>query len=469
MFITERIKNLIEEGQYTPSLRILLTTFNKNLIKCLGDWLVEVLDKTKIKRTFTGDSESWFCFQGCKSPSLYLYHFNILPTRIGKLKGDIKKGIVPITHEEIHSHLMKRSLDAFNNDNSFHEIKDFATPSFLLDEYHRIVYGYNINSEKEYQTLRRRGRGTPLLAYNSNKRQLVYKIIVKYLEILEEKGYDSFTTMRKRFLKKLEHGELNENEKFTHIFVDELQDCTYADYQIFYKLLKKDHHKNIVFAGDLAQSIQLGTALYIPKAEDVMMGNWENNFLEGSYRLPFRISEAIFDLSKQINTRFGTREGLEVSIISPYRGAPPGSRIIFLYAESELKMVQKIKCVYKDYKIFFRDGNFPPITVYEGDYAIVRAIRQEGLKVEDEHILRSKGMEKKFVFWSTRTNIESENEVYEFVYTILTRTCSMLVIGLSDNTIPVFYKIIILSGEIELLCGTNLQKRNSKVFVRSLK
>jgi DNA helicase-2/ATP-dependent DNA helicase PcrA len=440
--ITERIKDLIVKGNYDPSIRILLTTFNKDLVKCLGDWIFEILDQSKIKRTYTGEHESWFCFRGNDTPSLYIYHFDILPTRFGKLRPDVRKGLFPGTNEEFHYHLMGRAIDKYRNELDFQEIKEFAFPKFLLIEYHRIIYGYSVKSLKQYQTLRRRGRGEPVLKHNSKKRDLIYSIINTYLESLKAKNHDSFITVRKKFLDLLDQGDVKEQDKFTHIMVDELQDCTYADYQIFYKLLKKDHYQNIVFAGDLAQSIQLGAALFIPKAEDGMMGRWENHFLEGSYRLPFRISEAMYELSSQINTRYGKREDVEVSIITPYRGAPPGARIIFVFAESLIKMVEKTKAIYEDYCCFFNSDTTIPITVYEKDTELVNALGQVQLNVENEHILKSKGLEKKFVFWSTRTHIDNTEEVYEFVYTILTRTCCMLVIGLSNNTDPVYHRII---------------------------
>lgn len=440
--ITERIKDLIEKAKYSSSIRILLTTFNKDLLKQLGEWLKLILDESKIVRTTIDGYASFFKLRNETEPFLFLFHFDILPTRLGNIAGDIRDGIDPVTREENHSLYMRKSIEKFKNDPRNNTSTSFLLPQFLLEEYHRMIYGYDIQSLTEYQNLARKGRGRlPSLNYNSNKRSLIYDIIMDYLNFLELNRYASFTTRRSSFLKQLKMGTFPEEKKFTHVFVDELQDCTYSDYQIFYKLLRKNHEKHFVIAGDLAQSIQLGTSLYIPKPSDVLIGNWKNHFLEGSYRLPFRISEAIQQLSKNINIRFGKREDVEVSVITPYRGAPPGARVIFVYADSLIQMVDKVKAIYQDFKIFHEDENIP-ISIYEKDYELVNAFRGTYLNIENEFILKSKGLEKKFVFWSTRTKMLHSNEIYEFVYTILTRTSSILVIGLSKHTEEVYHEII---------------------------
>ena len=64
------------------------------------------------------------------------------------------------------------------------------------------------------------------------------------------------------------------------------------------------------------------------------------------------------------------------------------------------------------------------------------------MSAETDTILRLKGLEKKCILWSTRVAVEYEKEVYEFVYTILTRTSSILIIALSDSTLDVYKPVI---------------------------
>ena len=64
-----------------------------------------------------------------------------------------------------------------------------------------------------------------------------------------------------------------------------------------------------------------------------------------------------------------------------------------------------------------------------------KSLRDELLKIvkdlaETDTILRLKGMEKTCVLWSTKIKIEDEDEINNFIYTILTRTSGLLIIAL---------------------------------------
>ena len=58
---------------------------------------------------------------------------------------------------------------------------------------------------------------------------------------------------------------------------------------------------------------------------------------------------------------------------------------------------------------------------------------QNQTPAEDEIILKAKGLEKNCVVWSTRINVDTNTEKEEFVYTILTRTVSLLIIVAFPN------------------------------------
>ena len=221
--------------------------------------------------------------------------------------------------------------------------------------------------------------------------------------------------------------------------VDEFQDCTKADYEIFYKLLHNPN--NLTLAGDIAQSIHLGMALHIPRPDDSGMGNFSRKNLEGSFRLPFRVSECIQPLSKLINQKFGNREGLQSNIISPYKGAPPGSRPVLIYANDTNDAAMKICEIYQAFRKSLSLDKYK-VTVYERDQPLINALNSLNTPCEHEIILRTKGMEKHCVIWSTRTYIDSKNEKEEFIYTILTRTVSLLIIVLFPDIQNLYSKII---------------------------
>ena len=200
-----------------------------------------------------------------------------------------------------------------------------------------------------------------------------------------------------------------------------MQDCTRADYEIFYSLIENPNH--IVFAGDIAQSINLGAAYHIPKADD--QKNFKKIYLNGSFRLPFRISECIKPISQKIKEKMGD----DVAIINPYKGSPPGARPIVVIGKNLKETASKIKDIFDCYSIY----GFEDVTIFEKDELLKTELIALEMKASTETTLRMKGLEKPCVIWSVRTDVDTEKEVEEFVYTILTRTSSILIIVLSAN------------------------------------
>ncbi len=67
-------------------------------------------------------------------------------------------------------------------------------------------------------------------------------------------------------------------------------------------------------------------------------------------------------------------------------------------------------------------------TIFERDLELLKSLRALEVPSETEIILRTKGLEKKCVVWSTRIDVDTVNEKEEFIYTIFTRTVSLLII-----------------------------------------
>jgi len=110
-------------------------------------------------------------------------------------------------------------------------------------------------------------------------------------------------------------------------------------------------------------------------------------------------------------------------------------------------MAQKVAEVLSIYR---GDGGQPgfdvrPAVILEQDSELATAINQSrtlGLVIRADSILSVKGLEKACVIWSTRAEVANEQDVDEFVYTILTRTLCMLLIGLFPDTRPEFQPIL---------------------------
>ena len=434
--LTQKIRNLIQltkiGNDYNPNLKILVSTFNKGLVKYLGDWIEQLLEPNKFTRSFGAGfnggraGDSYFRFLNSVQNNITIMHFDLLPTRLGRINtfritsngGNI---------EEFHLNKMNEAISAYVTVHKINrnEFKTILNADFLLDEYQRVIYGFECNNERTYQVVERTGRGKkPQLRYNSKRRSIIWGIIRNYLQNLRSNRIESFIIRRHRLIKKLRvEGFQN---KFTHIIVDEFQDCTKADYEIFYQMLQDPN--NLTLAGDIAQSINLGSALHIPRTDD--QRNFIKKKLEGSFRLPFRVSECIKPLSEVINRKFGEREGIQADIINPYKGAPPGSRPIFVFAPDTNIAASKIKDIFFTYHKALK---LDRVTIFERDRELNTALFQNRTPTETEIILKAKGLEKNCVVWSTRISVDTTTEKEEFIYTILTRTVSLLVVVVFPN------------------------------------
>jgi DNA helicase II / ATP-dependent DNA helicase PcrA len=434
--ITEKVKNIVLDSDYSKDLRVLVTTFNKSLIAKLAEWLTDLLDSAKYTLSYDtnfygySDKSCSITFKNSKHANIRLLHFDMLPKMLG---GVAYKGLV--NHEQ-HVTLLKEIIQKVKREYeiSSDRYDNILDPDFLSEEYHRVIYGLQVGisgSEDAYQNVTRRGRGNnPSLPKNSYRRELAWRCLAEYAQRMHRDGIQSFTLRRQYFYSKLKSGELVAS--YDHILVDEFQDCTEADFEIFYSLIKDPN--NFTIAGDLAQSIHLGTAARVPR--DDRMSRRQFHRLDGSYRLPVRISECIKKLSSAIVSRFGNDEG--ATHITPYKGAPPGSRPVVVYGRSASEVAEKVERFFDHYKIY----DLKRITILEKDAELNSEIRRKGIACETDTILSLKGLEKECVLWSTRIPLEFENEVFEFAYTIMTRTSCTLVIAVFDSTQNVYKKIL---------------------------
>ena len=204
-------------------------------------------------------------------------------------------------------------------------------------------------------------------------------------------------------------------------------------------------HNNLTIAGDLAQAVHLGTSSTIPR-EDNEPGSRLRNFsydrLEGSYRLPYRVSECIRPISETIQN-----DQKEAELINPYKGSPPGARPIIVAADNDEQMATKLKSVLDRYQHFdvVNPYDTPPrkITILEKDHDLTRALSAiQNNIAETDTILRLKGLEKTCVLWSTKSNIENHSEIINFVYTIMSRTAGLLIIALFPECPVEYVKIL---------------------------
>lgn len=446
--ITERIKNIVAENNYNPNLKILVTSFNKELIKSLGNWVNDLLVAGKFTKTPFSDGSSNFKFSNSTQTNIQLLHFEMLAKNIGNVRY--------FWYEESqHKRIIQEIITTLKSERtdlnaSFDSV---LNPDFILEEYHRVIYGLECYKETDYLEIIREGRGNnPTLQRNSERRKVVLECIKRYNKQLNDQKLQSYITRRRLFLRGIESGEIK--TKYDYVIVDEFQDCTNADFKIFIKLLKDSN--NLILAGDLAQAIHIGNSSRIYR--DISMSRREFHRLKGSYRLPVRISECIEEIPKAIARRRNNEEG--VNEITPYKGSPPGARPIIVYADTLEEIVLKIKAIFECYKVY----DLNKITILEKDYELTKQLNQQFVSSETDTILRLKGLEKECVLWSTRADIEFEKEVYEFIYTILTRTSSILIVALFNETKPIYKKVINLLRKDRIILWDTVTKQKFNEF-----
>ena len=434
--ISEKVKNIVELHQYDPKIQILVTTFNKSLIKKLSEWIIDILDKTKFTikydKGYNGAvlQSCTIIFSGSDIVNIRLVHFDMLPKYIGNFTYN---GMVRMPlHHEIINKIIQDVKEINNITNSQYD--NILNSDFIFEEYHRVIYGLQVgisDSEDTYLNISRIGRGNyPSLQKNSDRRKIVFQCLKKYALKMHADHIESFTLRRQYFLSKLENKKID--IKYDYILVDEFQDCTEADFKIFYSLINDPN--NFTIGGDVAQAVHLGLAARIPR--DVNMSSRRNFKLEGSYRLPVRVSECISGLSQAINKRFSNSEG--TSNITPYKGSPPGARPIVVYGETLEQLVPKLESAFNQYKIFDLQNN----CILERDYQLQNALINRSINIDTDSILSLKGLEKECVIWATYVPLEFENEAFEFAYTIVTRTSGILIIAITDLSQDVYKKVL---------------------------
>ena len=110
----------------------------------------------------------------------------------------------------------------------------------------------NIRSLEEYQNFDRIGRAQIYrIGKNTEVRELIYEVLTKYQSLLKEKNKIDWSGKNYRILE----DPIKENQKYTHIIIDEAQDLSKAKLEFLIKLKKDIPNSSMVFLYDSSQSI----------------------------------------------------------------------------------------------------------------------------------------------------------------------------------------------------------------------
>ena len=456
--LTERLRLLVEKHDYSHDLRILVTTFNKGLVEVLKKWTSQLLNSKRYGVEAGGRSGGTYEYRFrdangrlSREPNLLMMHFDVLPTRIGKVHKS--EGGFRIagdgTSERYETEVRRLIGEAIERVRirlpelgvSTSDVERILDVGFVSDELHRVVYGQRAYEREAYLDADWPGR--PIVQRKARPRQVLWEVLSTFSDLSQEGRVRTFLQRRIHLLHLLETDELR--GRFTHLFVDEVQDCTPADFRIFRGLLRDPDQ--LFLTGDLAQAVHMGrSASTRLSAVYPEFKHLPARILEGSFRLPFRVSEALIPLSQRIRQkRKPCKDAVDVTLTHPYKGSPPGVRPIIVAAVTETEMAQKLLAVGQAYGSALGDVGFPlekGLLILESDDGLRDAIRKQGEKAWTDTILRVKGLEHPWVVWSTRAAVPAEEDVEEFVYTILTRGSGLVVVALFPEPCEAFQAVL---------------------------
>jgi DNA helicase-2/ATP-dependent DNA helicase PcrA len=415
-------------GNLTERPKILLTAFNKDLIAYLSKQIEAYFS---LKPEIDGsESSKKYSFKFQDQRSVELMHFDLLPTRLAEIKS--QDGFISReedVRQKFHD-IASAGLQQTRWMGARGQADLLTDGAFLLEEYHRVIFGGKCEKYDDYATVERPQSTLTRTTFRHSgiERQFIWFVVEEF-----EKEFKTFITRRRLMWEKIKQGGQISGEKYTHVIVDEAQDCTPADYDIFFGLLK-DPNK-ITVAADLAQAIHLGKSARLPRVDAPDNGrrqrNWERRKLLDCFRIPFWTAKAILPLSHKISAE-SQKEALP---IQPHKGAVPGSRIILLKAADSQSLSRKILDCFQCYQQMWEcyglpKTSGPAVQILEKDKQLEKALLAIDTKIRlrCDSVFGLKGLERRFVVWSLNVPLPG-SEKDEAAYTIATRCSGIMVIA----------------------------------------
>lgn len=322
------------------------------------------------------------------------------------------------------------------------------TDTFLEAEFFRVIYGLRVRTLDEYVDIVRRGRGQERV--RRELRPAIWRAIDPHGTA---GGPRTFT--RVRYDAWASGAAPEESERFDVVVIDEGQDLTDADFDIVGRLVSRSG--SVVAALDPTQSQQLGASFQKPGSLEVAGRDsrryWDEHGLSKTHRLSISISRAIRPLSETVRTERG-----EIPTLEPRKSAVIGARPILLEVSNRDDMSQ-VAAVLRYYEGYFRsDFGETAVTslLCAGDhmwYSELDAVLKEWSEGGGTRISRGavdrrqkyfngewKGLEFDAVVWLTDAVLGRPQQVMdavpEWVYTVISRPRSLLVVGLTPGTDP---------------------------------
>jgi len=296
---------------------------------------------------------------------------------------------------------------------------------WLAAELRRVIHGQRVRTRDDYLRTSRVGRIKPL---PPQIRGPVWQLL------MEPGGQTSYTylwmELVDRYATVLDSGEAIPGtpgeQRFTHGFVDEVQDFTATDLRFLAAMLTDA--RQLYCVGDAGQAMLLGATFDIP---GTLRGRQRDvRTLAYSYRMSRRIAEAVEPLAKAMLDTAPQAAQRWVGVPTGTRSGVLGVRpIVLLHDGSETEQLTDVLGAYTS--LFASEGS--TITIAEGrshgDELVATAMQVfPEIRVRPETVARIKGLERTCVIWSTRRRWKLDESAAEFVHTVLTRATSLVII-----------------------------------------
>ncbi len=424
MVLCERVVRICERALASEPPHILVTTFNKPMLKQLIMWTKQRISASTQNLTLI-DIGGYYQLSvsnarqvDCK---IRFLNRDKLPTRVWQTLPSNR----PVLEVD--------GLEASAFDESANELFDV---DFIYKELELVVLGMDAWEHERYvdpaitarhgrrQRLTRRQRAElwPKLVARANVTK--FPQVCLYRRLAAQRYYESTLASGKQVRLR------DSASPITHLLVDEGQDMTRSELRLLARTPIKA--QRLFVTGDTTQAIHTAGISPRPRIEGAQ---WEILTLVGSYRLPALVCEALQPLAENILARQSEASG---SIPEVRRSAVPGPRPIVVDASDTKEMVNAVATMSSFEARNASERSYwslicePPTR----DHVLAVTLRQHGLEAQCESMLKIKGLERPLVILPTDATPAFDEAIAEWVYTALTRSVCVLVIAVRPDTTP---------------------------------
>ena len=420
--LVERLARQVTSGQQTGLQKILVTSFNKDLIDQLAKWTEERLEFSGAhyeRLLNNGGGAKRIGGIGPLKNEIHFMNWDKAPFRLFRVPPmslDPSRWLAAVT-ASIEELKINRGFQGVNIEN--------LDAQFIDAEFRRVIYGLleEPNGFDEYKSVERKGRGARL---GHVQREFVWQAL-KAATTRERTFTHAKIEMKRRVG--------TPRRKFTSVFIDEAQDFTPADLKCANALLKEGL-ESVTWVVDEAQAVHLGSSYVRPDSPG--RKRVPRVSLKGSYRLPVTISRCVKPLAEAVSAvREGHQSsGEDVCIPESRKASVAGARPILIVGnvKSLARQIVEIEQAYRPFVA--SQGGEDSVTIIEMDYDLQKLVNAEGVRCDTTTIKKIKGLERGIVVWSARQGLGDAPEPLETAYTILTRSTSVVVIAVDEDQIP---------------------------------